>query len=209
MSWNFEKKTYNGIEIIVETNTGYVNASQMCSANGKTWRQYKTTNQWKEIVQIFAEFIKPNEICKKIQGVDFPTPQFDIKITRDFQGTYIHPKLVHFVAEYVSKQYAFKVSELMDSINKAVHEELEQKQLPDTPENAKPVFDRKVDEIVQRGVELENQQCWGYREHNKFDYLDAWDKSYISGMFDKFKTSLKTINVTIEEIKRDYPQLLD
>ena len=97
----------------------------------------------------------------------------------------------------------------MDSINKAVHEELEQKQLPDTSENAKPVFERKVDEIVQRDMELENQQCWGCREHNKFDYLDEWDKSYISGMFDKFKTSLKTINVTLEEIKRDYPHLLD
>lgn len=157
-NWNFEKKTYNGIEIIVETNSGYVNASQMCSSNGKLWRQYKTTNQWKEIVEIYDEFIKPNEISKEIQGVAFPTPQFDIKITRDFQGTYVHPKLVHFVAEYVSKRYAFKVAELMDSINDQVHQQLQQKQLPDTPTNAQPIFEQTIEQ--HRFVsDNENSQC--------------------------------------------------
>lgn len=210
-SYTFKPETFNGITIIRETNTGYVNVSKMCADNGKKWRQYRQCKQWKEIeknackhVQMSGESARLN-LGGPLNGLSFDV----INCGNEFRGTYLHPKLVHFVAEYVSIEYAFKVSELMDSINTAVHEELEQKQLPDTPENAKPVFDRKVSEIFQRGMESENQQCWGYRDHNKFDYLDTWDKSYISGMFDKFKTSLKTINVTLEEIKRDYPHLLD
>ena len=207
--WKFEKKTYNGIEIIVETNSGYVNASQMCSSNGKLWRQYKTTNQWKEIVEIFDEFIKPNEISKEIQGVDFPTPQFDIKITRDFQGTYVHPKLVHFVAEYVSKRYAFKVAELMDSINNQVHQQLIKKNQPDIPTNAQPIFEQTIEQ--HRFVsDNENSQCWGVREHDKFDYLSSWDKDNAKHLWLNFKQALKTkLDLTFDELARDYPQLLD
>jgi hypothetical protein len=37
------------------------------------------------------------------------------------QGQYIHPELIHFVAEYVSIEYSFKVKHVMDSINKLGH----------------------------------------------------------------------------------------
>lgn len=189
-------------------NTGYVNASQMCSSNNKRWREYKRTNAWQEIVEIYEEFIKNTCESKIFQGVSFPTPYFDIKITRDFQGCYIHPKLVHFVAEYCSKRYAYMVAELMDSINDQVHQQLTKNNLPDTPTNAQPIFEQTID--AHRFVsDNENKQCWGVRETDKFDYLESWDKDFISNQFNKFKSSLKAINMTLEELKRDYPQLLD
>ena len=45
----FEIKTYNGISIIINKDDGYVNASQMCSSNGKAWRNYKNTKSWKQV----------------------------------------------------------------------------------------------------------------------------------------------------------------
>ena len=61
------------------------------------------------------------------------TPKYQLlNVSNEFKGTYIHPKLVHFVAEWVDLEYAFTVSEIMDSINDKVHEELNKQQLPDT-----------------------------------------------------------------------------
>ena len=50
----FETKTYNGISIIINTNDGYVNASQMCSSNIGCY----------ELIRIFYHFkrkIKNNQ----------------------------------------------------------------------------------------------------------------------------------------------------
>ena len=178
--WKFEKKTYNGIEIIVETNTGYVNASQMCSSNNKRWREYKRTNAWKEIIEIYDEFIKNTCESKIFQGVNFPTPYFDIKITRDFQGCYIHPKLVHLVAEYCSKRYAFMVAELMDSINETVHAKLAKDNLKDTPANSinitEETFKYMQDVCIKYNMLINEREeaakfankhdiyCWGIRD---------------------------------------------
>ncbi|KAH0797578.1 N1R/p28-like protein [Histomonas meleagridis] len=92
-----------------------------------------------------------------------------------FQGEYIHPKLVHFVAEYCSVEYAFTVAEIMDSINDKVHEVLNEKQLTDTVENAKPVFIEVAKSIAPTiDRELENKTCWGYRDSGKT--LDQWEQ---------------------------------
>lgn len=204
----FKVETYNGISIIRETTTNYVNASRMCADNNKRWRQFKNSKYWKDTLEAFNLVIKP----KLSNAVYFQTPSFlaPKQVKPEYQGEYIHPKLIHFVAEYCSKIYAFKVAELMDSINNQVHERLEALQLTETPQNAKTVFNLVVDEHINRCVsEQENKQCWGIRETDKFDYLESWDKDFIFNQFDRFKQSLKTINITLEELKRDYPQLLD
>ncbi|EAX93011.1 hypothetical protein TVAG_007350 [Trichomonas vaginalis G3] len=55
----------------------------------------------------------------------------------EFKGICIHPDLVHFVAEWCSVKYAFYVKDIMDSIDKKVHEKLDEEELEDTVENAK------------------------------------------------------------------------
>ena len=172
-NFNFEVKTYNGISIIEETNTKYVNASRMCTDNNKTWRKYKQSKQWKDTIEAFNLVIKP----KVSDGVQNLPTSFEAKngVKPEFQGEYIHPKLVHFVAEYCSKIYAFKVAELMDSINNSVHEQLKQENKEDTPENAKPVFEQKVEQIIeQRDQSMDNALTYGYRDSPY--KLDSWEQ---------------------------------
>lgn len=138
--------------------------------------------------------------------------EFDVNTgPNEFRGTYIHPKLVHFVCEYVSIDYAFKVAELMDSINDATHQRLNDLKLTDTVQNANTVFNLIIDEQKDRLVsDNENKQCWGIRETDKFDYLDSWDKSWVKSEFESFKKHLiDKLSLTYDELKRDYPQLLD
>ena len=207
--YNFKLETYNGISIVRETNSNYVNASRMCSDNHKTWRKFKNSKSWKDTLEAFDLVIKPH----LSDAGKFGTPSFIApkQVKPEFQGEYVHPKLVHFIAEYCNKIYAFKVAELMDSINDKVHEQLEKQSLPDTVENAKPIFNQTVEEVKHHLVsDNENQQCWQIRETDKFDYLDSWDKSAIFNLFNQFKQDLiKRVNVSFEELKRDYPQLVE
>lgn len=57
-----------------------------------------------------------------------------LKASNEFKGTFIHPDLIHFVAQWVDVSYAFAVKHVMDSINDKVHEVLKKNELPDTPE---------------------------------------------------------------------------
>lgn len=211
----FECQTYNAVSIIREQNTSYVNASRMCSDNGKKWRQYRQSKQWKQIEQNAKKYIQAPEKLVRL-NLDGPLGalEFDINTgSNEFRGTYIHPKLIHFVAEYVNIEYAFQVAELMDSINNSVHEQLQQKQLPDTPENTKPIFETTTQQITSslRIVsDIENQQCYGIRERDKFDYLDSWTKDDVKRLFEDFKNKLhQQLGFVYNDVKIDYPQLFD
>ena len=57
--YNFKTETYNGIAIVRETTTGYINASKMCSDNHKTWRKFKVSRNWKDTMEAFNLTVKP------------------------------------------------------------------------------------------------------------------------------------------------------
>lgn len=206
----FKLETYNGISIIREQKTGKFNASQMCSSNNKKWRNFNKTKYWKCKVEAF----KRSSFYQVSEDALIRAPSINAKkgIKPEFQGEYIHPKLIHFVAEWVSDEYAFKVAELMDSINDSVHQRMNDLKISDTPQNANTVFNLVIDEHKDRLVsDNENQQCWGIREHgDKLDYLDSWDKSAIFNLMNKFKEDLiKQVKFSFEDLKHDYPQLFE
>ena len=205
--YNFEKQTYNGISVIFETNTGYFNATKMCVDNRKQWRHYKITKMWSNKVEAFNRFYG-----KKSCGGILPDGKISFEpenVANEWRGEYVHPKLIHFVAEWCSDDYAFKVAELMDSINEQVHNRVEMIGRTDVPENTKPLFEATVSQIThQIATDNENKQCWGIRETDKFDYLDSWDKSQIFNLVYQFKQDLiKQVNFSFEQLKQDYPQL--
>lgn len=184
-TYTFEIKTYNGISIIINKDDGYVNASQMCSSNGKAWRNYKNTKSWKQVKNAFIRLFS--------EGASNHAPSYYLeKVAPKYQGEYIHPKLVHFVAEYCSVDYAFMVAEIMDSINDKVHEVLEKNELPDTPENAKTAFVEVVKQIAPSvDIGLINKQCWGYRE--RFHELDQWEQDDLRRDVNEYEEMKKRI----------------
>ena len=150
----FTKGTYNGIAILIRDKDGYVNASKL----GNDTRRARK----------FVNSDKFNEMCKKWMKIRCADPEMTPKyrllnVSNEFKGTYIHPKLVHFVAEWVDLEYAFTVSEIMDQINDKVHEELNKQQLPDTVENSKPIFN-EIAKSIAPNIQINNSSTWGYRD---------------------------------------------
>ena len=203
----FETKTYNGISIIINTNDGYVNASQMCSSNKRKWRNYKNTKQWKQVIEAFEK--------RYTQGAQKWTPSYYMeKVDPMHQGEYIHPKLVHFVAEYCSVEYAFMVAELMDSINDKVHEKLDENKLDDTVENAKPIFNNIVHQIASVDKSsFEEQFCYGCRDSiHKLDSYEQMDLKRDIVEYNSIKERLNVVEKKIDEwgvfVKQYYPDFM-
>ncbi|WP_300485591.1 KilA-N domain-containing protein [uncultured Brachyspira sp.] len=177
----FTKGTYNGINVLIRDKDGYINGSKLGNES-RPARKFINSERFNEICRFWL---------KNRSGQNRPDPETPAKyllsnVSNEFKGTYIHPQLVHFVAEWVDIEYAFIVSDIMDSINDKVHEVLNEKQLPDTVENAKPVF---VDVAKQIAPSIQTQtlenQCWGYRD--KVYELDQWEKDDLRRCLDDYK----------------------
>ena len=175
----FTKATYNGFEILVHTQTGYINATRLCHdvslKEGKRIKEFKNLKQSPQFID-YIEYLRENasaeiQLTPELKKFLINPSDFDMleNITgkgynNDIKGTYIHPKLINCVLTMTSIKYLKIVSELMDSINSRVHEQLKQQQLEDTPSNAQPIFNKQVQQFTQMSLEKQNQQCWGVRD---------------------------------------------
>ena len=108
----FTYTDYNGISILVRDKDGYVNGTKMAKDNKK---------------QKFARFIDSEKVAKfaRFRGLDKNVlPLFyELKdgYTFEITGTYINPKLLNYVAEWINIEYAAKVANLMDLMNEKQH----------------------------------------------------------------------------------------
>jgi hypothetical protein len=119
----FIENTFHEISLIRHEEDGYINATKLCEKGGKKLFNLTNTKRWAEIIEKMKQNVLHGITCNMIYDLFEGFPH-------NLQGTYIHPKLVHFVAEYVSIDYAFKVAEIMDLIDEKNH--LLNKTLEDT-----------------------------------------------------------------------------
>ena len=107
----FIRTNYNGISVIIDSN-GYYNASKICSDNKTQFSFITRNNYW-------------NEYLSKLMGVceiaETELIKEKLKYSNDVKGYYIHPKLVNWLCIHVNLEYAIKVSEIMDLMNKKIH----------------------------------------------------------------------------------------
>ena len=171
--------TYNGISVLIRDKDGYINATKLAARYSENKRKHLERFLKSEDMVRIIQYWTENEckMCRPESGATNETrPYYQIlKASNEFKGMFVHPDLIHFVAQWVDVSYAFAVKHVMDSINDKVHEVLTSQQLPDTPENAKPAFVEVVKQIAPSvDIGLINKQCWGYRE--RFHELDQWEQ---------------------------------
>ena len=107
----FIQTDYNGIRVIIDSETGYYNASKICTDNQKRFKDITRTDYWQEY-------------CENVSGEKLPLEELSYKLADvavELRGTYIHPKLVNILCMHVDIPYAVKVGEIMDAINEEIH----------------------------------------------------------------------------------------
>ena len=108
----FTRADYNGVSILIRDKDGYVNVTKIAKDNGKRKNldKYFESEKWNEIIDNFGS---PKKLGDSIYVISTDNKGYKHEI----YGTYIHPDLVHFVAEWCNISYAFKVSVIMNNIN--------------------------------------------------------------------------------------------
>lgn len=123
---SFRRTTWNEIVVIQDVETGYYQASKICKDNGKKLKHWLENKRTDELLEAYA-----SHLGKQIKNSEAAIPTsvqnvliYQIKLTgnelvkyAEYQGWFVHPKLVHHIAEWASIDYAIKVEEIMNLIN--------------------------------------------------------------------------------------------
>lgn len=91
-----------GLEIIQQrAKDGYINATAMCNAAGRPWSRYWEVKQTREFADALCSDIGI-PISELIQSVKGGIPEL--------QGTWVHPQVAIHLAQWLSAEFAVKVS---------------------------------------------------------------------------------------------------
>ncbi|KAI5531883.1 hypothetical protein TVAGG3_0360030 [Trichomonas vaginalis G3] len=194
----FTKGTYNGIEVLRRDKDGYINATNMAREAGKLNHLNRFLNSAK--MQEILEFWM-NEYGGAKSGSTSKQAFYELTkgVMNEFKGIYIHPDLVHFVAEWCSVKYAFYVKDIMDSIDKKVHEKLDEEELEDTVENAKPLFEQEVRKMCEKQLEHEREIYYGYRD-SPYE-LDQWEQEDLKREFREYELAKIALETAEKKLK--------
>jgi hypothetical protein len=137
----FTQGTYNGIAIIKRDRDGFINATAMCNQFNRRFRKIFENYAWQGY---FNEFKTQYEAAQP--GA---TSIYELKkgYSREFHGTYVHPKLINYIAIWASPRYAVVVGEIMDTINELAHA------------TGQPFGQTKDQLITQMRAEIQAQQA--------------------------------------------------
>lgn len=111
----FTRSDYNGISVIIRDKDGYINATKIAKANGKqkNLERFLKSERWNEICEAYKNSLPKNQDNEKIETFYVLGSGY----SNDTKGSYVHPELIYFIAEWCNISYAINVSTIMNNIN--------------------------------------------------------------------------------------------
>lgn len=202
----FTIDTYNDISVIIHKIDGYYNGTKMASDNRKQthFARFMNGDKMTEIIEYWKDIYNYDDTV-----LPFYTINEGISTEYNYlRGTYVHPNLIHFVAEWCSIEYAFKIQQLANQINETYHAK-------------NTSFDEERTQILQEMKEkiskCTNPQPIGkIGEDYVFDYLKKFipDLENVRGETHATDFHSKQFNIRFEIktsksiVKRDYNKML-
>ena len=111
------------MSIIIRDKDSYINATKIANDNNKRdgFKKWIKADKWNEIYNVWlnnfsGKFFPEMKNKEILPYYKITTTEIGGKI--ETYGTYVHPELIYFVAEWCNVEYAFKVSAIMNEINK-------------------------------------------------------------------------------------------
>ena len=180
VEYTFNEATYNGMVIIVEKNSKYINAGSFCKQYNKRLGRLFETSNWKEFITEF-ELEYKDELEGQTTMANLPPWSFKLNkgipdSLKKIRGLYVHPKLINYIAIWCSPKYAITVGKIMDSINESIHQQMKKENLPDSVEVSKRLYDDMMKKCIEYNMLIHQQEedtkranshdvyCWGVRD---------------------------------------------
>jgi len=113
--------TLGGIEIISRPEDGYINATQLCKAGGKDFKNWYRNDKVKEFLEELS-VTKNIDICLEIGSArfcaDLKKYLIDIKLDceNEKKGTWVYPQVAIHIAQWVSPKFAVIVTDWIQTL---------------------------------------------------------------------------------------------
>ena len=190
----YSKAKYAGFDVIMNMESGYINATKLCSDGGKLMKNWLQNNGNKELISYFEEF---HRLESKRMTITVTGGQNTL-----LRGTYVHPDLIPHIASWVSPAFAYKVSKIVNNFLIREKEDEIRKLYGDKCELQEIVkrLDKRVEEADKRREEaekeakkmLQDMKDQNDRTHTKLDKAEIDNH--------KIKTTLGRVEARVEKI---------
>jgi hypothetical protein len=144
----FSYGKYGQFSVILMNKNGYVNATKLCNMGGKKlmhWNENKTSD---------------NLLYTLSKITNIPKDELTIIVHGDnksiVRGTYVHPKLICPIAQWISSEFTFKVSDIVDEY--FIKEAIEEKnKLLKKKDDKIDTLNKKIDMILKDTSKIKQQ----------------------------------------------------
>ena len=112
-----DKITLGGVEVISRQSDGYINASQLCKAGNKYYKDWFRLEKTKEFLTELSNELKIDILTDKTDPGEF-TPQENTNVSLieinqyndSDQSTWVHPRVAIHIAQWISPKFAVNVT---------------------------------------------------------------------------------------------------
>lgn len=109
---------YLDLEIVIDSETGYINASKLCQLGDKKLKNWLRLDSAKTLMDYYNNTATGSDLSQWYYEIG----RGDIDSKDDtkrnvIMGTYFHRKLIVHIAQWISCEFAMKVSDIIDDYN--------------------------------------------------------------------------------------------
>ena len=201
----YSKAKYAGFDVIMNMETGYINATKLCADGGKRFDNWIRNSGNKEMIDFFKQNL-----------LEFEEVLINVTNYGVLRGTYVHPDLIPHIASWVSPAFAYKVSKIVNNfLIKEKEDEIRRSKVLLGEKDCKidelkimlENSDRRREEAEKEAKKmLQNMIDQNDKTHAKLDKTEKvlentekmLDKAEIDN--DKIKTTLGRVEARVEKI---------
>ncbi|BAO49561.1 KilA-N domain-containing protein [Alphaentomopoxvirus acuprea] len=120
-NYEFHKALYGDFIIIMirsdDYTNGYINGTKLCKDGGKRLDNWTKLEKTKEMINEFNKIIYniPPSNNRRVNVIYRYTKNDDNIDNKILNGTYFHPNIIVHIASWISIQFAFKVSKIINN----------------------------------------------------------------------------------------------
>ena len=194
----YSKAKYAGFDVIMNMETGYINATKLCADGGKLMKNWLRNDGNKELIEFFESH--GSKMSHGLKMITIITSGSDKETI--LRGTYVHPDLIPHIASWVSPAFAYKVSKIVnnflirekeDEIRKLSGDKCKLQEMLEKSDKRREEAEKRAEKMLQ---DMKDQND---RTHAKLDDTKkTLDKAEIDNH--KIKTTLNRVEARVEKI---------
>ena len=117
----YSKAKYGDFDVIMDMSNGYINATKLCASGNKQLKHWSENSSSKNMITYYKSRLPDNRP---------PTFVINGGQNPEITGTYVHPDIIPHIASWVSIEFAFKVSKIVNEfLAREREEELRKKDI--------------------------------------------------------------------------------